>query len=118
MYTYARSRSVISKCKEQGMEGSLDHLDKLQSPHTHELIRCLYDFNETVKQSCQHFKPSILANALYDMCKAFNRFYTEVPILKSQSAEERGALISLLEAFSISLKKGLFLLGISPPERM
>jgi len=118
MYSYARTRSVLSKAKEQGIESSFAHLDLIKHPHAHELLRNIYDFNETVNQSCEHYKPSILANYLYNMCKAFNRFYAEVPILKSQSVDERGALMSLLEAFSITLKKGLFLLGISPPERM
>jgi arginyl-tRNA synthetase len=118
MYSYARTRSILAKSKEQGIERSFDHLKLIQDVHAHELLIFLYDFNDTVKQSCEHYKPSILANYLYNMCKSFNRFYVEVPILKSQSEDKRGALLSLLEAFSITLKKGLTLLGITPPERM
>lgn len=118
MYSYARTHSILMKAKEQGIEHSYKHLHLITHPHAHELLRCIYDFNEIVNQSCEHYKPSILANYLYNMCKAFNRFYAEVPILKSPSVDERDALMSLLESFSVTLKKGLFLLGITPPERM
>ncbi len=118
MYTYARTRSVLNKAQEQGFVKTYDHFDRLTHLYAHEILRCIYDFNDVVKQSCEHYKPSILANYMYNMCKSFNRFYAEVSILKSESHEERGALLSLLEAFSLTLKKGLFLIGISPPERM
>ena len=118
MYTYARTRSLLIKCREQGIQRSYGHFDRITHPHAHELLRFLYDFNDAVSSSAEHYKPSILANALYNMCKAFNRFYAEVPILKAASQEEQGALTSLLEAFSLTLKKGLELLGIGAPERM
>ncbi len=118
MYSYARTRSILTKCAEQGFVRSFAHFERVTQPFAHELLRALYDFNETVAQSCEHYKPSILANHLYNMCRTFNRFYAEVPILKSKSDEERSALICLVEGFSLTLKKGLFLLGISPPERM
>lgn len=118
MYSYARTCSILGKAKEQELKASFENLDRIQHPYAHELLRFIYDFNEIVKQSAEHYKPSILANYLYNMCKSFNRFYAEVPILKAPTEEERGALISLLEAFSVTLKKGLNLLGISAPEKM
>lgn len=118
MYSYARTRSIVAKALEQGFSKSEAHLEHIKQPHALELLRFIYDFNDVVKQSCEHHKPSILANHLYNMSKSFNRFYVEVPILKASSNEERSALLSLVESFALTLKKGLNLLGITPPERM
>ncbi len=118
MYSYARTRSIVTKALEQGFSKSEAHFEFIKHPHALELLRFVYDFNEIVKQSCEHHKPSILANHLYNMSKSFNRFYVEVPILKASTPEERSALLSLVESFASTLKKGLNLLGITPPERM
>ncbi len=118
MYSYSRTRSVLAKCAQQGFVRSFDHFDTLVHPAAHDLLRFMSDFNPTVLQACEHYKPSILANHLYNMCRAFNRFYADVSILKANTDAERGALISLVEAFSMTLRKGLFVLGIEAPERM
>jgi arginyl-tRNA synthetase len=52
------------------------------------------------------------------MCKSYNRFYAELSVLKAESPELVAARLSLLQAFSKTLKQGLFLLGITPPEKM
>lgn len=119
MYSYARTHSILLKAESLGLSrnrSSTSALSQYESAHL--LLRLLSDFNQTVYQACVHHKPSILANNLYDMCKAFNRFYAEVPILKSKSDDEKSALLNLVDAFSKTLHKGLFLLGITAPERM
>lgn len=118
VYSYARTKSILAKCAEKGFKASLDYCECLEMASAKELLRYLYDFNDMVKQACEHYKPSTIANHLFNMCKAYNRFYADVPILKASSDEERSALIALLETFAKILKQGLLLLGITPPERM
>jgi arginyl-tRNA synthetase len=55
---------------------------------------------------------------MFFTCKAYNRFYTEVSVMKAESEELRGARLALLKAFADTLKTGLYLLGITPPEKM
>jgi arginyl-tRNA synthetase len=52
------------------------------------------------------------------MCKAFNRFYSDVPVLKAESEDTIRMRLSLILAFALTLKQGLALIGITPPERM
>jgi arginyl-tRNA synthetase len=118
MYSYARTAAIVRKGKEAGHCASLQQLPLLTHESEHELIRYLYDFNETVLQACQNYKPSSLAHSLFDMCKVFNRFYTQVSILKAESPELIGARLALVESFSRVLAHGLDLLGIKAPERM
>lgn len=118
LYSYARARSVLSRCEGHGWGHALSSLDRLDKDIEWELLRLIYDYNQTVVQSCESYKPSILCHHLFAMCKAFNRFYAEVSIIKCQDEDERSALIALLAAFLAVLCHGLQLLGISPPESM
>ncbi len=118
MYSYARTQSILQKAVDQGVAFSLEHLELLTHESERDLMRYLYDFNQTVIYSCENYKPSTLANHLFFLCKAYNRFYTEVSVMKAESEELRGARLALLQAFANTLKKGLYLLGITPPEKM
>lgn len=118
MYSYARTQSILRKAQEQGLEGSLTHLDLLTHESERDLMRHLYDFNQIVVHACENYRPSTIANHLFFTCKAYNRFYTEVSVMKAETEELKLARLSLLKAFADTLKTGLYLLGITPPEKM
>ncbi len=118
MYSYARTQSILNKATEQGLEPKFDHLDLLTHESERELMRHLYDFNQTAIYACENYKPSTIANHLFFTCKAYNRFYTEVSVMKAETEELKGARLALLKGFANTLKTGLYLLGITPPERM
>lgn len=118
MYSYARTQSIMRKADEQGVKGSLDHLDLLTHESERDLMRHLYDFNQVTINACENYRPSTVANHLFFTCKAYNRFYTEVSVMKAETEDLRAARLSLLKAFADTLKTGLYLLGITPPEKM
>ena len=118
MYSYARTQSILTKAKEQGLSFSLDHLDLLNHESERDLMRHLYDFNQIVIYAGENYKPSSIATHLFFTCKAYNRFYTEVSVMKAETEELKGARLALLHAFGNTLKTGLQLLGITPPEKM
>lgn len=118
MYSYARTQSILRKATEQGLKGSLDHLDLLTHESERDLMRHLYDFNKVTINACDNYRPSTIANHLFFTCKAYNRFYTEVSVMKAETEDLRAARLSLLQAFGDTLKTGLYLLGITPPEKM
>lgn len=118
MYSYARTQSILRKATEQGLKGSLTHLDLLTHESERDLMRHLYDFNKMTIVACDNYRPSTIANHLFFTCKAYNRFYTEVSVMKAETEDLRAARLSLLQAFADTLKTGLYLLGITPPEKM
>ena len=118
MYSYTRTKSILRKAKEAGADGSSHDVDQLTSASEHDLLRHLYDFNDVVAVSCESYRPSHLASHLFHMCKAFNRFYADTPVLKAETEALRSARLALIEAFALTLKEGLSLIGITPPERM
>lgn len=118
MYSYARTQSILRKAEVEGIKSSLDKIELLSHESERDLMRHLYDFNQITINACENYRPSTLANHLFFTCKAYNRFYTEVSVMKAETEDLRSARLSLLKAFADTLKMGLYLLGITPPEKM
>lgn len=118
MYSYARTQSILRKAKDQGFLPDLGSVSSLAAEEEHDLMRYLYDFNSVVSSACQSYKPSILTHFLFDMCKAFNRFHSHVPVLKADTVEQKVGRLALIQCFCEVLKQGLDLIGIVPPEKM
>ena len=120
MYTYARTASILKKAREGlDIDTSKVHSDlSFEDPTSYEVLNYIQDFNEVVLQSCSSYKPSILTHFLFDMCKAFNRFYIKCPVLKEENKDILMDRVALVETFSKTLHQGLYLLGITPPDRM
>lgn len=118
MYTYSRTRSILRKAEEQGFKGDQGQAQLLTTDSERDLMRYLYDFSEVVAVACETHRPSHLAAHLFYLCKSFNRFYADVSVLKAETDALRSARLALVEALSVTLKFGLSLLGITPPDRM
>lgn len=118
MYSYARTQSIIRKASEQGMNASTAHLELLSHESEKDLMRHLYDFNHIVKSAGEHYRPSLISTHLFFTCKSLNRFYTDVSVMKAESKELSEARLALLASFAKTLKMGLYLLGITPAEKM
>ena len=118
MYSYTRSASILNKYHQSFPQPELTSLESLSDPSEFQLLRFLYDFNEVAYQAATQYRPSLVANHLYNMCKSFNRFYAHVSVLGAKEEKERSARILLVQGFSKTLWQGLKLLGITPPERM
>ena len=118
MYAYARSKSIIEKAKLENIEADLSKVNLLTEDVERNLLRDIYNFNNTVLQAANAHKPSVISNYLFDLSKSFNRFYREAPILKLDNVEIRAARLSLIEAFAATSFQALQLLGITPPEKM
>ena len=118
MYAYARTRSILAKAATEGYKPSSESIESLNSDSEKALIRSVYDFNEVVVSSARNYRPSTLANHLFEMCKNFNRFYADTPILKAGNKETIEVRLAVVAVFGLTLKVGLDLLGITPVEKM
>ena len=153
-YTYARLRSIVRKSqitstsakggsasggKSQApnpKDGVVD-LKRLETEGEFAVIEKLAEFPEAVRAAGETYAPNHLANYLYELANAVNRFYESTPILnvKSQapnpkhqtatSGEDddndivrRDARLLLVRTAAGILKSGLALLGIETPEKI
>lgn len=114
-YSYARCQSVLRKAliKEKPIEEIDLNIEELN------LIRAIYQFEEAVFNAGVNFAPNYLCQYLFDLAQKYNLFYSKCPILTAKEGEKTKNLRLLLtKATANILKQGLYLLGISSPERM
>jgi arginyl-tRNA synthetase len=118
MYSYARAKSILRKASFSAEKKENLNLELLDKEQEYELLRYIYEFNNVVLKSAKQYKPSIIAHYLCDLAKSFNKIYATLPILNANCEQLKQARLALIYSFSITLKTGLKLLGIVPPERM
>jgi arginyl-tRNA synthetase len=117
-YACARIASVQDKHREQFPGTALDRYPiVLTEPIERTLAVKLARFPEAVIRVAEGYKPSLLADYLYDLSSSYNTFYQNVPFLKAPEGA-RESRVRLCGAVVKVLRQGLNLLGIETPERI
>ncbi|HLV24290.1 MAG TPA: arginine--tRNA ligase [Moheibacter sp.] len=113
-YTYARIQSILRKEKPQNFDVSKIKLNESEK----EIIRHLYNFEETIQKAAEDLSPALIANYVYDLVKLFNSFYQNHSILKSEDENLKNFRLWLCQWVSGIINNSLNLLGIQSPEKM
>jgi arginyl-tRNA synthetase len=114
-YTHARIRSVLSRAEAPNpVKTELKTLDAEER----DLILALSQFPETITLAASGYSPAIVANYVYELAKAFNKFYHEKSILQAEDELTKQFRLQLSAASAKVIKKSMKLLGIEVPERM
>ncbi len=111
-YSYARAKSIMRKGKKSKPDYSLLKEDKEK-----EIVSLIARFPSVVSNVAESGSPHHLSQYLLELASQFNSFYQAVPVLDA----EKGVMcarLALVEAFSITMKSGLGLLGINTLEEM
>ena len=90
----------------------------LAHPNEKKLLRQMLDFNRTVLNSGEQYRPSLLARMLYEFAKDFSRAYSTCSVKHAETTQLQAARLLLFHCVAETLLQGLYLLGITPPERM
>ena len=77
----------------------------------------LLEFPGAVVRAAEAYKPSVLADYLFQTAQLYSSFYQNSPILRSEEAV-RNARLRLCAVFGEVLRTGLGLLGIETPSRI
>lgn len=113
-YTYARIQSLLEKVEIDF--STLNHNVILNS-FEKDLIKLLSQFKEVIEKAASALSPSLIANYIYDLVKAYNSFYQNNPIL-NQENDTKILRLYLSNLTAKTIKKGLNLLGIDVVNRM
>jgi arginyl-tRNA synthetase len=118
-YTYARTKSVISKAGPSVMPKSC-HLQVSYTINKEELhiLRYLYRFPEAVEEAAKRYGPNLICNYLYELAQRFNTFYNQHSILSADNKDSKEFRLILTAVVSQIIKNGLILLGIEALEKM
>lgn len=112
LYSYARAASILGK--NDIISKNNNDIKEINN-YEYELIKKISDFQDTLSNAANELNPSLIAHYSHELAQTFNEFYHACPVLKSENTSIR---IKLVEAFTITMKKSLSLLGIEVLEKM
>jgi arginyl-tRNA synthetase len=108
-YAHARASSILAKADLQELQ-SVEFDSNERS-----LARKISEYPEVVQKAVNELMPHHIANYLYELAQAFNRFYETSRII----SDEREAIrLKLTKAYQQVLNNGLDILNIAAPEKM
>ncbi len=122
-YSAIRAKSVLAKAGDTNFGGKRSDLKNLERSVLEEpkevsnLEKTLYRFPEVVVLSYQKFEPHHIATYLTELASSFNTFYTETKII-NEADKYSPYYLALTKAFLQTIQNGLWLLGITLPEKM
>ena len=117
-YACARISSVRDKYAERfpGVDPETFPI-VLGDPIERTLATKLVRFPEVVVLAAETYKPSVLAEYLYELSQTYSTFYQNVPFLKAEEGV-RESRVRLCMVVAKVLRRGLDLLGMETPERI
>lgn len=110
-YAYARVCSLLEKAGEANGDFAI------VTPSEKRLALQLLEFPGAVVRAAEAYKPSVLADYLFQTAQLYSSFYQNSPILKSEDSV-KNARLRLCSLFGEVLKTGLSLLGIATPNHI
>ena len=115
-YAYARVCSLLAKADTNSQQLTANDF-AISTPSEKQLALQLLEFPGAVVRAAEAYKPSVLADYLFQTAQLYSSFYQNSPILKSEEAV-RNARLKLCALFGEVLRKGLDLLGIETPSHI
>ena len=116
-YAYARVCSLLEKGgKAAGWKGG-EAAFAVATQSEKRLALQLLEFPGAVVRAAEAYKPSVLADYLFQTAQLYSSFYQGSPILKSEE-QVKNARLALCALFGEVLKTGLGLLGIETPRHI
>jgi arginyl-tRNA synthetase len=95
-------------------------MDSIETLHETErdAVQLLAGYPGVVAEAARLMAPSVLVQYVYEVAKAYNRFYTEVPVFGEPDETKRRMRVALSAQTGRTIKAAMGLLGIAVPERM
>lgn len=114
LYNYVRIKSILNKCD---LNKNYDNLI-LKTKTEEQIIKKLYDFEDTVKETVKTNESVIITKYLNDLCGLFSKYYEETCILKEENSDLKNSRLLLLDAVRIIIENGTNILGIKTVDKL
>lgn len=113
-YTYVRTKALLAKWDDKFSQVIDFDLHKEEE----DLLLHLSTYKPTLKRCAEALDPAELALFTLQLAKIYNRFYTQLPILKEENEESRRFRMFLTFLTNEILAKSLTILGVPLPNKM
>ena len=118
-YMGARISSILRKvANDPSLAGGTVQADLLAHDAEWELLKILGDFPKQALRAAQNQDPSVVTGFIYDLSKAFSRFYHDCPIIAAGSPDLARTRLELVRACQIVLKNAMDLVLVPFLESM
>ncbi len=117
-YTYARLVSIINNAPQPPLMDKRGSMGEIVHPLELAVIKHLIEFPDAIREATERIAPNTVALYLYELANKANRYYEEVRILDDADQNRKQARLVLVKITADTLKRGLWILGISAPERI
>lgn len=114
-YTYARIQAILRKAAEQEL-ATVSEVPLTAKERV--VIKELQGYPQAVELAAAQKSPALIANYVYDLVRAYNSFFQNVPIFTAETPELISFRVQLSETAGNTIKSALALLGIVAPQRM
>ena len=114
-YTHARIRSLQRRA--QKIKTTVEPSSKLHAKEK-DLIKVILLYPQVIQDAAQQCSPAIIANYTYELVKAYNQFYQQVPVFAADQELDKNFRIGLSGFVGEVISSSMSLLGIRVPERM
>lgn len=114
LYNYVRIKSILNKCD---LNKKYDNII-LNTKTEEQIIKKLYDFEDTVKETVKTNESVIITKYLNDLCGLFSKYYEETNILKEENSDLKNSRLLLLDTIKIVIENGTNILGIKTVEKL
>jgi arginyl-tRNA synthetase len=115
-YVHARIRAIVRKAEQLEVTPEVN-VEQLAATERDVLV-LISTFPDKVKEAAETYSPAVIANYIYDVAKAYNRFYAEVSIFNEDDESALAFRIAFSAMVANVIKTGMELLGIEVPEKM
>jgi arginyl-tRNA synthetase len=113
-YCGVRCQSLLRKYGK-AVTGKIDMT--MDSPEEKELLRCLLNYQDTLKNAFESFKPHYVAGYLLELSHRFSQFFTKCRII-GEPPNVEASRMTLVQMVLTVLSEGLRTLSIELPEAM
>lgn len=114
LYNYVRIKSILNKCD---LNKKYDNII-LKTKTEEQIIKKLYDFEDTVKETVKTNESVNITKYLNDLCGLFSKYYEETSILKEENSDLKNSRLLLLDSVRIVIENGTNILGIKTVEKL
>jgi arginyl-tRNA synthetase len=116
-YTHARICSILRKAHAQGIIGKTTDYSVLQESER-EVILLLSQYPQIIADAGKELSPALISFYVYELAKAYNRFYNEVNIFNEPDKNAQQFRVAFSGVVGETIQKAMSLLGIKVPSRM
>lgn len=113
-YSNVRIKSLLSKWTEEITYNIPEEVEAEEQ----NLILNLAAYSQTIQRAADLLDPSEIAQFALGIAKTYNRFYTQLPILKEENITKKMFRLHLTQKTSQTLEKCLQIMGMPIPKRM